>query len=85
MSLEERMQLTGRKTPSETTSVAKAYFNLTVCVVASALLSIPFSFDKTGFTSVVYEQYDYTVLVVYYILLSMFNLTYYILVYYIQT
>ena len=47
MSLEERMHLTGR-VPQETTTVSKAYFNLTVCVIASALLSIPYSFDKTG-------------------------------------
>ena len=47
MSLEERIHLTGRA-PQETTSVSKAYFNLTVCVIASALLSIPYSFDKTG-------------------------------------
>lgn len=48
MTLEERLHLTGR-VPQETTTVSKAYFNLTVCVIASALLSIPYSFDKTGF------------------------------------
>ncbi|KAL5266761.1 hypothetical protein ACHWQZ_G003965 [Mnemiopsis leidyi] len=47
MTLEERLHLTGR-VPQETTTVSKAYFNLTVCVIASALLSIPYSFDKTG-------------------------------------
>jgi len=46
MGSEERAQLTGAL--KETTTVCKAYFNLTVCVVASALLSIPFGFDKTG-------------------------------------
>ena len=42
---EERTQLTGTK---ETTTVTKAFLNITVCIVASALLTIPFGFDKTG-------------------------------------
>jgi len=39
--------LTDRKV-RETTSVPKAFFNLTVCILASALLSMPYGFDNTG-------------------------------------
>lgn len=38
--------LTERK--RETTTVPKAFFNLTVCILASALLSMPYGFNNSG-------------------------------------
>eukprot|EP00116_Pleurobrachia_bachei_P007048 sb/3467310/ len=48
MSSEERARLTAPPTKADETTIPKAFFNFTVCIVASALLSIPYGFDKTG-------------------------------------
>ena len=47
MSAEERTVLTDR-VKGETTTVPKAFFNFTVCILASALLSMPYGFDNSG-------------------------------------